>query len=168
MSKLKFISTLLLVTILVSCKVNYSFTGASISPQVKSYTVYDFTNRAAIVNPTLADYVTEELKDKFTRQTSLNYLADGGDLEFEGIITGYDVKPISIKTGDEVSENRLTIKINVKYTDKVNPDNDFDTEFSAYSDFDSNSILSDVEDELIEIIIDQIIEDIFNKSVANW
>ena len=165
---LKYITFVILLTIANSCKINYSFTGASISPLVKTYTVYDFTNSAQMINPTLTDYVAEQLRDKFTRQTSLTYTNDGGDLEFEGVVTGYDVKPISVQTGDIASENRLTIRINVKFTNNIDPDNDFDSDFSAYADFSSQQIISDVEDELIEIIIKQIVEDVFNRSVANW
>lgn len=165
---IKYLVVVVMLTLAGSCKINYSFTGASISPLVKTYTVYDFTNRAQMINPTLTDYAAEQLRDKFTRQTNLSSVNDGGDLEFEGVITGYDVKPISVQTGDVASENRLTIRINVKFTNNIDPDNDFDTEFSAYADFSSQRIISDVEDELIEIIIREITDDIFNRSVANW
>jgi hypothetical protein len=158
----------LIFFIISSCSIKYSFTGASVSPDVKSYSIYNFSNRARLVNPTLTDYLVEQLRDKFTRQTSLDYKNDGGDLEFEGSITGYDVQPISIKSDDQAAGNRLTIKINVKFTNNKNHEQDFETEFSAYSDFSSDLILSDVEDSLVEEIVKQIIEDIFNKSVANW
>lgn len=158
----------LILILLESCTINYSFTGASVSPDVKSYTIYNFSNRARLVNPTLTDYFVEQLRDKFTRQTSLDYKNEGGDLEFEGSVTGYDVTPISIKSNDTAAQNRLTIKINVKFTNNKNHEQDFETEFSYYSDFDSNVILSDVEDVLVEEIVKKIIEDVFNKSVANW
>ena len=158
---------LLLAFVAVSCTVSYSFTGASISPDVKTYTIYDFVDRVR-QNPTLSDYVTEQLKDKFTRQTSLSYANDGGDLEFEGTITGYDVKPISVQSGDVAAQNRLTVKISVKFTNNKDHDQDFDSEFSAYADFDSDNNLADVEDDLVQEITKQIISDIFNKSVANW
>lgn len=156
----------ILAIITVSCTVSYSFTGAS-TANFKSYTVYDFADRMR-VNPTLSDYFAEELKDKFTRQTSLDYLDEGGDLEFEGAIVGYDVKPISLQTNDVASQNRLTIRIKVQFTNNKDHDLDFDTEFSAYSDFESDENLSDVEETLVEEIIGEIIDDIFNKSVANW
>lgn len=150
------------------CSIKYSFTGASISPMVKTYTVYDFPNRARLVNPTLSDDINEQLRDKFTRQTSLDYANDSGDLEFEGSITGYDIKPIAVQKDDVSAENRLTIRINVKFTNNNDHDQDFDTEFSAYYDFSSDLNISDVEDSGVEEILTQIIDDIFNKSVANW
>lgn len=167
-SKLLKVSILFLMVSLAGCSIKYSFTGASISPQVKSYTVYYFPNRAPQVNPTLSDYFTETLRDKFTRQTSLGYQNDGGDLEFEGAITGYDVKPISIQDGDVAAQNRLTVTISVKFTNNTDHEQDFESSFSAYSDFASTNLLSDVEDDLIKDIVDKIIEEIFNKSVANW
>lgn len=151
-----------------SCKISYSFTGASVSPDVKTYAINRFPNRAKLINPTLSDYFEEQLRDKFTRQTSLNYSTDGGDLEFEGSITGYDVQPMAIKSDDQASKNRLTVKISVKFTNNKNHDQDFDTEFSAYSEYDSDQLFSDVEQTLVEEIVKQIIDDVFNKSVANW
>jgi hypothetical protein len=158
----------LFLLVAVGCTIKYSFTGASVSPDVKSYTIYSFPNRAKLINPSLSDYVVEQLRDKFTRQTSLNYQTEGGDLEFEGTITGYDVQPMAIKSDDQAASNRLTVKITVKFTNNKNHEQDFETEFSAYSDFSSDYILSDVEDGLVEEIMKQIIDDIFNKSVANW
>jgi hypothetical protein len=151
-----------------SCKIGYSFTGASISPEVKTYSIYDFPNRARLVNPTMSDYFVEKLRERFTRQTSLNYLNDNGDLEFEGAITGYEIQPMAIKTDDQASMNRLTARISVKFTNNKNHDQDFETEFSAYSEYSSDQLLSDVEDGLVETIVKQIIEDVYNKSVANW
>jgi hypothetical protein len=117
------------------CKIKYSFTGASISPLVKTYTVYDFPNRARLINPVLSDYFAEQLRDKFTRQTNLSYTNEGGDLEFEGAIMGYDVKPISVR-GDEVAaQNRLTILINVKFTNNIDPQNNFENKFFALRRF---------------------------------
>jgi hypothetical protein len=163
--------TLLLITCFValySCTISYSFTGASISPDVKTYSIYNFPNRATLVNATLSDYLVEQLREKFTRQTSLDYLNDNGDLEFEGTITSYDIQPMAIKADDQASLNRLTIRVKVKFTNNKNSEQDFDTEFSAFSDYDSNRLLSDVEDELVVDIVKRIVEEIFNKSVANW
>jgi len=158
----------LIFILLNSCSINYSFTGASVSPDVKSYSIYNFTYRTSLVNPTLTDYFVDQLRDKFTRQTSLDSKTEGGDLEFEGSITGYDVKPISIKSDNQAAANRLTIKINVKFTNNKNHEQDFEQEFSYYYDFDSDIILSDVEQTAVEDIVKKIIEDLYNKSVANW
>jgi hypothetical protein len=167
MKQIRILLLFLLPVMVGACTVSYSFTGASISPQVKSYTIYDFTDRMR-QNPTLSDYIAEQMKDKFTRQTSLNYANDGGDLEFEGSIVGYEVKPISVQSNDEASQNRLTIRVSMKFTNNKEPEHDFETEFSAYADFSSDYNLSDVEETLVEEIVTQIINDIYNKAVANW
>ncbi|WP_163322142.1 LptE family protein [Draconibacterium mangrovi] len=151
-----------------SCKVSYSFTGANLSPNVKTFTVYYFPNRARLINPTLSQSFTEELREKLTRQTSLNELSESGDLEFEGQITGYEFRPMSIQKQDESAQTRLTITINVKYTNNQVPEENFEKSFSAYEDFDSNLSISSVEEELSAEIIEKLTDDIFNATIANW
>lgn len=151
-----------------ACKVSYSFTGANISPEVKTYSVYYFPNRARLVNPTLSQNFTEALREKLQRQTSLDEVQENGDLEFEGQITGYDVRPMAIQKEDQAALNRLTITIKVKYTNNIEPDQNLEKQFSAYEEFDSNSSLSDVEDGLVPEIIEKLNEDIFNATIANW
>ncbi len=151
-----------------SCKVGYSFTGANISPAVKTFSVYYFPNRARLVNPTLSQSFTEALREKLQRQTSLNELAEDGDLIFEGQITGYEVRPVSIQAEDRAALNRLTITIRVKYTNIIDPEQSLDRSFSAFEEFDSSTTLTAVEDGLVPEIITKITEDIFNATLANW
>ena len=150
-----------------SCKI-YSFTGANLSPEVKTFTVYYFPNRASLVNPTLSEVFTENLREKLQRQTSLNELSDNGDLEFEGQITGYEMKPMSIQKQDRAAQNRLTITVNVKYINNKVPDESFERSFSAYEDYDSSLSLNAVEDDLSLEIVKKLNEDIFNTTIANW
>ncbi|KJF44713.1 LptE family protein [Draconibacterium sediminis] len=168
--KLLFVAVLAgLVGILApSCTVNYTFTGANLSPKVKTFTVYYFPNRARLINPTLSQSFTEELREKLTRQTSLNELSESGDLEFEGQITGYEFRPMSIQKEDESAQTRLTITINLKYTNNQVSEENFEKSFSAYEDFDSNLSISSVEEELSAEIIKKLTEDIFNATIANW
>ncbi|WP_297101331.1 LptE family protein [uncultured Draconibacterium sp.] len=168
--KLLFVAVLagLVALVAPSCKVSYSFTGANLSPEVKTFTVYYFPNRARLINPTLSQSFTEELREKLTRQTSLNELSESGDLEFEGQITGYEFRPMSIQKEDESAQTRLTITINVKYTNNKVPEENFEKSFSAYEDFDSNLSISSVEEELSAEIIEKLTEDIFNATIANW
>lgn len=150
------------------CKINYSFTGANLSPDVKTFTVYYFPNRARLVNPTLSQTFTEQLKEKLQRQTSLDELAENGDIEFEGQITGYEVRPMAIQKDDLAGQNRLTITIQVKYTNSKVPDDSFEQSFSAFEDFDSTLSLSDIEGALVPDIVRKLNEDIFNATIANW
>lgn len=172
MMKIRNLLLLALVVLCSSgCKVKYSFTGASISPDMKTISVAYFPNRAPIVNPTLSQELTEKLKDKFISQTSLNMISGDGDLIFEGEITGYDTKPIAITGNDQsdrASLNRLTITVKVKFVNQKEPKNNFDSQFMAYEDYSSDKGLDAVEGELVPLILEKIIEDIFNRSVVNW
>ena len=151
-----------------SCKISYSFTGASIAPTVKTFSVYYFPNRAKLVNPNLSQQFTDGLQEKLIRQTSLNQIQDNGDLEFSGQITGYDVRPMNIQKGDVAAQNRLTVEVKVKYTNNKDHNQDWEKTFSAFEDFDSSSSLNQVEDSLVPEIIKKLTEDIFNASIANW
>jgi hypothetical protein len=130
--------------------------------------VYYFPNRAKLVNPTLSQVFTENLREKIQRQTSLNELSENGDLEFEGQITGYDIRPMSVQKEDLAALNRLTISVNLKFANNKEPDKNFERSFTAYEDFESSQSLSDVEDDLSLEIIKKLNEDIFNATVASW
>ena len=169
------IQTVLMVLFLVvasGCKIKYSLSGASISPDVKSVFVDYFRNRSRVINPTLSQTFTEAMKDKFVNETGLTLNTDQGDLEFSGEITGYDVRPLSIQKSDTgrdfASMNRLTVTVKVIFVNNKNHDQDFNTTFSAYYDWDSNKTINQIESEAVQVIVQQLTEDIFNKSVANW
>jgi hypothetical protein len=162
------ITALIVFSVMPSCKISYSFTGANLSPLVKTFTVYYFPNRARLVSPTLSQVFTEDLRDKIQRQTSLNEMTENGDIEYEGQISGYEIRPMSIQKEDVAAQNRLTISIKLKYTNNKVPDESFERNFSAFEDFDSNLSISDVEDELNLLIVKKINEDIFNATIANW
>ncbi len=166
-------STLLIIIIglaLTACKsVSYSFTGGTLSPDIKTFSVQFFQNRAPLVNPNLSDKFTEDLKEKFRSRTSLDEIVDGeGHLNFSGEITGYQTRAMDVTSNDISATNRLTVTIRVKFTNELEADNDFDKSFSAFEDYDSNKQLSDVENELVELILEKIIDDIYNQSVVNW
>jgi len=154
--------------VFTACKITYSFTGASIAPNVKTFMVDYFPNRARLVNPNLSQLFTEGLQEKLIKQTSLNQITDKADLEYSGQITEYDVKPMNISQGDMAAQNRLTIGIKVKFTNNKEHEQDWEKTFSAYEDFDSNSSLNDVEEELVRLIIVKLTDDVFNASIANW
>lgn len=172
---MKNLSKLVLVMVLsgslTCCHVRYQFTGASLSAGEKTISVAYFPNRAPIVNPTLSQELTEKLKDKFISQTSLDMISGDGDLIFEGEITGYDTKPIAITGNDQTDKaslNRLTITVKVKFVNQKEPKNSFDSQFMAYEDYSSDKGLDAVEGELVPLILEKLIEDIFNRSVVNW
>ncbi|MCP4311075.1 MAG: LptE family protein [Bacteroidetes bacterium] len=157
-----------LVLVIPSCKVTYSFSGVNISTEVSSYSVQYFPNRAAIVQAQLSQLFTDALMDKIQSNTSLELSTDGGDVEFSGEITKYETRPTAITSDETAARNRLTISVRVKYTNYVEPDLDYDTSFSRYEDYDASQNLTDVEDELISLIVENLIEDIFNRAFVSW
>lgn len=154
------------VLLCYSCGI-YSFTGASYGTATTVSIKY-FDNKATIINPTLSQTFTEELKDKFLTQTPLKLIDKNGDLHFEGNIIGYETTPQAIQAGETAASNRLTITIKVKFTNKTNPEQDFEKQYSDYEDYDSSVSLAAVENELVDAILEKIIDKIFNDSVVNW
>ncbi len=151
-----------------SCKVNYSFTGASIPEDVKTVSVKTFQSYAPLASANLTQTFTEDLKDKFISQTNLDLIAKNGDLQFDGSITGYAVTSVAIQGNETAALNRLSITVKVKFTNTKDKESDFETSFTRYSDYESSQNLASVEDELIKDINDQLTQDIFNKAVSNW
>lgn len=152
---------------LQSCGV-YTFTGASIPPEAKTVSVSLFPNKAEIVQPTLSQTFTDALRDKFASQTNLAMIPKGGDLHFEGEITGYSTEPVAITGQQQAALIRLKITVNVRFTNKYSEKDNFETNFSRYEDYSSSLNLNAVEADLIAKITEALVEDIFNKAVVNW
>ena len=152
--------------LLNSC-ISYSFTGASIPADARTISIAHFENNADFVNPTLSEILTQALRDRFASQSSLNLVPSGGDLQFEGKITTYRTSPQAIQ-GDVAAQNRLTVSVSVKFTNLIEPNTNFETNFTAYQDYASDLDLVTVQDGLIEEIKKILIDDIFNKAVVNW
>lgn len=165
----KTILSVFFLLILSSCSISYKFNGANINYQTThSISVADFPNNAAMVNPTLSNNLSESIRDMYQRQTRLQVLRKGGDLELEGEIVGYNISQGAISTDSYASESKLTISVTVHYTNNINPEESFDKTYSAYQTFDSSRLLTDVQDELCTIIIKEIAENIYNDTVAKW
>jgi hypothetical protein len=164
----KFFFGLSIILIAGSCAVKYSFTGASISPESKTVSVKYFNNISAIIYPSLSQTLTEALKDRFVSQTSLVVVQGNGDLNFEGQITNYTITPVAIQGNQYALQNRLTITVQVKFTNKNNPELNYTKSFSEYEDFSSTQTLVQVESDLTKLIVDKLVDGIFNQAVANW
>lgn len=158
------------VIFMTSCGI-YSFTGTSIQPDVKTVNIEYFEYKALKVNPTLANDLTEAMKDKFRKLTKLEQVDGDADLTIAGEITGYDVKATSVSANEQAAMNRLTVNVKIYFTNKKYPEDDFEKSFSAYADFSADQMLDAVEGDLISSsdgILDKLCEDIFNATVANW
>lgn len=158
-----------LMLCLNSCTISYKFNGASIDySKIHSIAIADFPNNAALVNPTLSNQLSEGIRDIYIRQTRLQVNRRGGDLELEGEITGYDLTPMAISADSYSAETKLTLTVKVRFTNNVNPEESFDKSYSAFQTFDSSRMLSDVQDELCTIMVQEIAENIYNETVAKW
>ncbi len=157
---------------LYSCGV-YTFTGTNTNASTIS--VLTFYNDSGQGPANLSQLFTEELREYYRRNTNLALVDNGGELQVEGSIVGYSTMPVApvasgnLQQTDVAGSTRLTIRVQVDFTNTLNPEEDFSRSFSFYDDFDSrNSNLTAEEDQLIETIFDQIVFDIFNATVANW
>lgn len=149
-------------------KGGYSLSGASVPEAAKTFSVAYFPNNAPMVSPTLSTTLVEELKDKFSRQTKLQLVDEDGDFAFEGEIIGYSSTTASVSSDDYALLNRLTIKVKVRFTNKIEPENSFNRDFSAFTDYDSSQLLTDVQSDLDAEIVKQIVNDIFMAAASNW
>ncbi|MDR2117932.1 MAG: LPS assembly lipoprotein LptE [Tannerellaceae bacterium] len=170
MQKLR--NTLLLCLLAIGCtgcKISYSFNGASVDYTVtKTISISDFPNQAPLVYPPLSQNFTEGLKDIFIRRTKLQMVSANGDLDLEGEIIGYAVAPMAVKEDAYSSMTRLTLTVRVRFANRANPDKDFERSFSAYREFNSNTMMESVQDELNEELIKEITDQIYNSTVADW
>lgn len=148
---------------------HYSFTGASIAPEVETVSIQYFKSYAPLSPPLLEQSFTEALKSIFISQTNLTLIDQGGDIQFEGKITGYQPgQPIALGQEQTAQKERLTITVRVKYTNTKNPKKSFDKSFSRYQDYDATKTLSSIEEELIRDINNQLVQTIFDASVSDW
>lgn len=158
-----------LLLLLTSCTVSYKLNGSALNYDIyKTINVAEFPIRAALVYPPLQQTFENELLDAITRQTRLQETDGNADLEMSGEITGYSLSPQAVGTDAYATETRLTITVRVRYTDNKNPANDIDQSFSAYRQFDSQLMLTDVQDELCQQISEELVDLIFNATLGNW
>ena len=153
---------------LAACGI-YSFTGTSIDPDVHTICIPTFEYKAMRVNPSLANDLSEEIRTRFRRMTRLEQVEMDGDLEIIGEISGYDVQASAVTADEVAAQNRLTVSVRVDFNNVKHPEESFSGKsFSAYADYDSSNSLDAVESTLCAEIIDKIVEDIFNATVAQW
>ena len=158
-----------LALLLCGCSISYRFNGASIDyAKTQTITIADFPNHAALVNPALSNDLSEGMRDIFSRQTRLEIVPQGGDLEIEGEITGYTLTPMAVAADSYAAETKLTITIKVRFTNRVVPEESFERTYSAYQTFDASRLLTDVQDELCATMITELTEHVFNDTVAKW
>ncbi len=146
----------------------YSFSGTSIQPDVKTICIEPVVNKATKVNPSLANSLTEALNDKYRKLTKLEQVTEAGDLNLLVTIESYDVRATAVTAGEVAAMNRLTVTCKVVFTNVLHPEDNLEQNFAGYEDYDSNYSLDMVEGQLCETIVEKIVDDIFNATVAQW
>lgn len=164
---LTWIAGLFLVFFTSGCGI-YSFSGTNLSPDIKTFTVANFTMGTAGGPANLTQSINEKIKEYFQRNTNLKLVQSNGDLMLEGTVTGYDVLPVAPTAQDQAGFNRLNVTIQVRFTNNKDETKNFDQAFTFYADFPQNQTLNQNESRLLPIILDQIVQNIFNKSAADW
>lgn len=169
--KISIIAACIFVVVIVySCRVSFGLAPISSIDytKVKTISIADFQNRAEYVYAPLAIEFNTKLKDMFIQQTRLKIVDLGGDLDIDGEITGYNQYNESVDASGFASKVKVTLTVNVRYTNNTNHEEDFEQQFSAFQTYDSNQLLTDVQDQLITLMVKDITEQIFNATVANW
>ena len=146
----------------------YTFSGSSISSDVKTVDIQFFENKTSLSPPNISNNFTEALKDKLSSETNLSPVSSDGDLTYSGYISNYAIKPIAIQANETAAKNRLTISVKVSFTNKLQEEYNFDKTFSRYADYDSSVDFKSIEDALNEEITEQLVDNIFNESISNW
>lgn len=155
------------ITSIAACGA-YSFTGGS-TGDAKTIQVDFFTNQASLIEPTLSQKFTRDLRDLFTRQTNLTLASNNGDMHLFGEITDYRITPMSATANQTAAQNRLTISVNVNYVNKLDEKKDFERKFTFYYDYGATQQLTGgVLETALKEITERITQDIFNASVGDW
>lgn len=166
--KIKYIIATIIITLVLQACGIYSFTGGD-TGDAKSFQVNFFQNNAPIVEPGIDRNFTLALQDLIQNQTNLELTNTNGDLVYEGEITSYAIAPMSANADQKASQNRLTITINVRFTNKLKEDDDFEKKFSFFYDYPATQQLTGANlTTAIEEIYERITQDIFNASLAKW
>ncbi|CEA17168.1 hypothetical protein ING2E5B_2443 [Fermentimonas caenicola] len=169
MKSIKYISLLLLIFVVSSCRISYSFRTASINYDLtKTLTIGRFINQAPLVYPPLEQRFNESMIDMFTRNTKLQLVDQNGDMEIEGEIVGYQLTPLAVQEDAFASETRLTMTVRMRFRNNKTDAPQMEETISANRTFSSNTVFDSVQDQLINELIDEIVDQIFNATMANW
>lgn len=169
MKSIKYISLLLLIFVVSSCRISYSFRTASIDYDLtKTLTIGRFINQAPLVYPPLEQRFNESMIDMFTRNTKLQLVDQNGDMKIEGEIVGYQLTPLAVQEDAFASETRLTMTVRMRFRNNKTDAPQMEETISANRTFSSNTVFDSVQDQLINELIDEIVDQIFNATMANW
>jgi len=167
--KFKTIVIMGLCVLFLGCTISYKFNGSSIDySKIKTISLHDIPNNAALVYPSLSNTLSESLRDVFSSQTRLTQVRTNGDMDISGEITNYALTSLAIGSNALATETRLSMTVKITYTNKVTPEENFERTFSVNRTFENTSTLNDVQETLCQEMVDEIVDQIFNATAANW
>lgn len=167
--KLRFFLSLVLISATFSaCKVQYGFNSGSDPEGASTYSVTYFTNKAPLADPAYAITLSEELIDLLNAQTKLDFVSEDGDIRYEGYIQDYKITPVAVTSNETSAQERLTILVRLKYYDTINQDKNKELSVTQFRDYDPNVNFEDIEDGLVEEIIGDLVQDMYNKTLGDW
>lgn len=159
--------SLFILFVINSCSV-YNFTGTG-KIDAKTFQVNFFQNNATLIEPGIERIFTQRLQNLIQNQTNLNLISSGGDLVYEGEITDYRIEPMTATADQQASQNRLTITVNVRFTNKNKEADDFEKRFTFYYDYNgADQLIGSKLTAALDEIYERITQDIFNESLAKW
>jgi preprotein translocase subunit SecF len=170
MKKLFYIIIALVAFMTAGCfSMKYDFKGGvAIDPKIKTFSVQYFDNKATLVEPTFSQIFTQELQRYIENNTNLRLVVGRGDVDFSGFVSTYQITGQAVTSGETAAKTRFTVGVKVKYSNNINPDDEFDRSFSQFREFESTVSFSDVEETLSAEIREEIIEQIFIAAFVNW
>lgn len=168
MKKKLLASLIFILTVISGCTVNYSFTGADIPADASTFSVQQFQIATPQAAPDYGLVLAESFKDLMLAQTRLDLADKRGDLQFEGVVTNYQIGNAAISSEEFTTLNRLTITVKVKYTNTIEKDKSFEKNFSRFVDYDSQDNFTNIEPDLVEDVNSQLTQDIFDASLGAW
>lgn len=169
MKKLIYILVCVLALTVASCSVSYKFNMSSIDyTKVKTIQIADFPIRSSYVWGPMGPMFNNKLKEQFADHTKLSQVKRNGDLKIEGEITNYSQRNKSVSAEGYSAQTELSITVNVRFTNNTNHQEDFEQQFTATASYETTQSLASVQEQLVTEMIDDIVDQIFNATVANW
>lgn len=165
----KILTLLLFIPVIIgSCKISYGFQGGVMTDDLKTIEIRDFLNQAPLVYAPLTQTLNNQIRDIYSRSTKLQNTTSNPDVELEGEIVRYDIAPIAAQQDGYAAQTRLTMAVKIRFRNNKDSRKDKDETISAYRDFDSNRMLDEVQDQLIEEMTKEIVDQIFNVTMMDW
>lgn len=166
-----FLLPFLLILSLSGCKFSANFTGGTVDANIKTISIANFANESSLGSPTIAQQFTQQLRNRFQSQSRLTFLETGADVQMSGAIVGYSIIPVAIQGGASggASQNRLEIRVKVKFENQINPSESWEKEFKSFVDAASSVVIAgENERTLVEQVNDQLTQDVFSASLGKW